>query len=103
MEGRCLVVANATTVYDYTNANCTPGNVMPTGTYTRDTYILVDGVWLRTARASQTISGTSTQIVTARVPDPRNDLGIRDVLLPAVLLIICLFSLILKMFTGVRR
>lgn len=99
----CLVLQSATQYYDYTNANCTVGSVVPNGAYTRDTYLLLDGQWLLSSRTlSQTVTN-SNQVVLSSVPSPDSSLHYRDVLLPATLLVLALFALIYKAFVGVRR
>lgn len=99
----CYTIANATTAYNYPNLNCTPGNPVPNATNTiRDTFILIDGQWYNTVRTNTSVSN-NTQLVVAELPLPYQDMPVRDLILPAVILMICLFNLILNMIKGVRR
>ena len=99
----CYTIQSATQAYDYTNLNCTPGAVVPNATNTpRDTLILVDGEWHRTQRTTTNVT-SSTAIVVENLPLPHTSLHTRDVILPAVLVVLCVFALIMRMFMGVRR
>lgn len=99
----CYTIQNATTAYNYPNLNCTPGNTVPGATNTRrDTHILVDGQWYQTQ--TTTISTTNnTSLVVAELPQPYQDVPVRDLVLPSTLIVLAFMSIILNIFRGVRR
>ena len=105
-DGICYTIQNATTLYTYPDLPCTEGGTLPSfSNRTRDTYIRGDnGIYVLSSRTttSNTI-GTTLSVTHLWNSDWWNLIHPQHYVLPATLLIICFFSLILKMFMGVRR
>ena len=99
----CFTISNATTAYNYPNLTCTEGNAVPNATNTRrDTYILIDGKWYQTATTTTSIT-SSNALVVSELPNTFEAIPYRDLVLPAALIVLCLFGVIMRMFRGVRR
>jgi hypothetical protein len=105
-NGICYTISNATTYYAYPGLTCTEGQALPNFTNRqRDTYIKDENGYFIQSQ-STTISNTiGTTYSVAHLWDEswQEKIDLNSLVLPATLIILALFSIILKMFMGVKR
>lgn len=110
IDGQCYQIYNSTTLYVFPSLSCTDGQAIPS-TYqtTRETWIYNDKIknfYKSLVNYNVSVNyNTSTQVVGHIWSNPAwyEMLSPDSLILPAVIVVLCLFKLILNMIMGVRR
>jgi hypothetical protein len=103
----CYTIANDTTIYTYPGLSCVDGSSLPLfNGRVRDTYILLNnGKYYKTLSTTNVnnITSTTTSIAHLWSSNWYNQFNPEVFVLPSTLIMLCFFSLVLKMFKGLKR